>query len=128
MQAKDKLKHEIPLTNDDEFRNCRGFWPVDGSSLWVAAGINPVGNQNTGHVAVIEGRQMLSHNENDLHLVVFDEKHIIVHHTFSVVPKWESSDEEFRFTNNNRTVIFRSPEGFKSYDVLTNAVGDIKKK
>lgn len=73
---------------------------------------------------MIEGHRLISHNENDLHVVVFDNTHIVAHRIFSVVPKWESAEDEFRVTNANHTVIFRSPQGFKQYDVLANTVGE----
>jgi hypothetical protein len=122
VQGKDQSRREVPLTREDEFRHCGVYRPVEGSPLWVGAGFNPVSNQNTGHVAVINGIRGVSHNENDLHIVVFDENRIVIHRTFNVVPKWESSVDEFSFTNGNRTVIFHSPEGFKAYDVQANTV------
>ena len=124
LQAKGKPRCEVPMTRDDEFRNCGSYWPVEDSALWVAVGIDALDNVNTGHVAVINGVQLVSHNENDLHIVVFDSTHIVAHRTFSVVPKWESSADEFTVTNANHAVIFRSPQGFKRYDVLANTVGD----
>ena len=115
LRTKDNSRHEVPTVREDAFRNCGVYRPVDGSPLWVGAGINPLSNENTGHVAVIDGRRLLSHNENDLHVVVFDDRGIAAHRTFSVVPKWESSEEEFTFTNGNRTILFRSPGGAMSY-------------
>jgi len=102
LQERDKSRHVVPMNKADEFRNCGGFWPVEGSTLWVGAGIDPLSNQNTGHLAFIEGRRTISHNENDLHIVVFDAKGVASHRTFSVQPKWESSEDEFGLANGNR--------------------------
>ena len=125
LQEGDKTRHVVPMNKADEFRNCGRFWPVEGSTRWVGAGIDPVSNQNTGHVAVIEGRRTFSYNENDLHIVVFDAKGVAIHRTFSVQPKRESSKDEFGFENGNRTIRFRSPEGPKKYEVLEDKVSII---
>lgn len=124
LQDKDKPKLELSAVRTDEFRYCSQFHAVDSSPLWVGIGLGPLQNANPGHPWMINGVSQTSHNENDLHIVVFDEKHLISHKKFSVIPKFETDEDEFKFDNGNGTIILHSTTGLKKYDVLTDSVSD----
>jgi hypothetical protein len=121
----DNPARELALNGEDS-KYCGQFWPVQNSTLWVGSGINPGSNENTGHAAVFDGKQMLSHNENDLHIIVFDEGGVISRRKLSVVPKWESSVEEVSFDSKNRMLVISSPRGLKKYDPVADSLSDLK--
>jgi hypothetical protein len=123
-------KHELKIFKNpkvlfqDELCYCTNFGAVADSPLWVGAGINPVGIDAPAHAVVVDGRRLISHEEYSLHIVVFDDTHILVHRTLSVALPY--SENRFALTNGNRAVVFKNPEElFKVYDVLADKVGDL---
>ena len=125
LRDKGTVPRELSMLKGEECRFCERFWGIGSNSVWVGAGINPVSNQNTGHVGVIEGKRILSYNENDLHIVVFDDKSLISHRTFSVIPKSESSEEPFLLDADGRAIIFRAPRSLRKYSVLNDSVTEV---
>jgi hypothetical protein len=85
---------------------------VTNSSLWIAAGTDPVGNHFGGY---------------DFHVIVFDSKHLLSHRTFSRKMDYEHPGTEFEFDNGNQTIIIRTSLGFvQKYNVLTDQVTDLR--
>ena len=74
-------------------------WPVADTNLWLAAGIDPVGNGDK------------------LYVVVFDEQHIIRTNVFNVVPKWKSGESEFELQSGNRAILVRTGEGAIKHNI-----------
>ena len=125
-------KHELLMFKNpkflfqDELCYCTSFGAVGDSPLWIGAGVNPVSVDVTAHAVVIDGKRSISHERYDLHVVAFDETHVLVHRAFSVHP---FSENRFALTNDNRTVVFKTHEEvFKVYDVLADTVGDLPKE
>jgi hypothetical protein len=92
--------------NANVFRYCDKFLALENSPLWVAVGIDSI--------------------NNEMHIVVFDGEHILVHRTFKVIPKWKSYEEEFRMEKGNRTIKINSSTGLKKYDVIENSVTNLE--
>jgi len=77
--------------------------PVANTDLWAAAGYLP-------------------HPGGPLVVLVFDRKGFRYNHTLPVVTDWNHPGNDFRFTDDNHTLLFRSATGFDAYDVLTDRV------
>jgi hypothetical protein len=101
-----KFLQNTKMLFGDELSHCGKFGGVVNSPLWVGAGIDTV--------------------DYILHLVVFDNEHVITHQTFKVLGKYITSEDEFTFTNGYRTVIFRAPEGRKEYSVTEGKVLEVQ--
>ena len=104
-----KPRREITVMHPSDFSNYGEYWPINDSPLWVGTGINPVGNKDR------------------LNIILFDENKVARTRTFSVVPKWKSSENEFAFQDGNRTMIIRSPDGLMKYNLVEDAVTKIEK-
>jgi hypothetical protein len=91
---------------------CDKFLPVTNSSFWIAAGTDPLDNFTGG---------------NDFHVLVFDEKHLVSHHTFSMKADYEHPEAQFQFSDGNRTIKIKTPLGYVvSYDVLADRETDLR--
>lgn len=108
------------------FQNCDRFWAVAGSPLWIGTGIDPTSREAGGHPWIYNGQQLTSQNGKDLHIVVFDNSHVLAHRPVTVIPKFESLTDEFTMGNNNMTITINSTVGLKRYDVIHDAFTDFK--
>ncbi|MDB6110210.1 MAG: hypothetical protein JWR69_1960 [Pedosphaera sp.] len=111
MDEKGKPRRELPVmflvnTNAGNYEKC---WPVVGTSQWLVAGTDPIGNRDK------------------LFFVLFDESRIIRTNVFSVIPRWKSEKSEYELQDGNRTMMIRSPEGFEKYDVLAGTADKVEK-
>jgi hypothetical protein len=62
---------------------------------------------------------------DDLHILVFDVAGFVRHRVFTTISK-QGWDEDYtdsaKAQDGNRTIVFKSPEGLKKYDVISNIV------
>jgi hypothetical protein len=109
-----EFKYSERVENDvhSDLHFCDKFIPVTNSPMWIAAGTDPVGNYFGGH---------------DFHVIVFDEKQLLNHRTFSIKTDYEHPENEFEFDKGNQTIIIRTPLGLvQKYDVTTDQVTDLR--
>jgi hypothetical protein len=93
-----KPRRELTFLRDNWIGNdCR---PVDKSPLWVTAGF--FGSK--------------------LSVRVFDDKQMAYQRTLNCTPDLYHGGNDFRFENGNRTLVYRTAQGFEAYDVTTDAV------
>jgi hypothetical protein len=126
LQEKDAALVKMPFLSDRDYdyskrsednipsdlQFCSKFLSVTNSPLWVAAGIDELGNNLSGY---------------DFHVVVFDEKHVRSHRTFNMRREPEDPDQHFDFTDGNRITMIKTPMGLvEKYDVVTDQVTDLR--
>jgi hypothetical protein len=105
-----KPRQELPIMSSVaiaaaySFSNCL---PVEGTNLWIAAGIDPSGNGD------------------NLRFVLFDEKHIIRAKVMKAVPEWKSEKPVNEFQDGNHIMMIRSPDGPEKYEVLADKTAKI---
>src|SRR5258706_8262864 len=134
-QANDKPKRQIFIGDSTTKNFFNPFLAVSNSPLWVTFydTIIWTNRPTAAHVVSLEGvKSYTSHQVNDLHVYVFDDKGYFLHRTFMILQKGEGKPlpegqnyiGEFEFENGNQTIIFKSRAGVKKYDVLTDRVTD----
>lgn len=106
-----KPRRELPVmfSVNVNARNYEKCWAVQGTNLWLAAGIDPIGNRDK------------------LYFVLFDQSRIIRTNVFNVVPKWKSEKDEYELQDGNHTLIIRAPDGLEKYDVLADKTANVEK-
>lgn len=99
--------------------------PVADTDLWVSTDLiyvsgssPPIVKQKPGG-----GIEAVSYPQV-FHILVFNANGVVAdqkEHAF-----WVNKEEEaYRFEPGNRAIIFRSPQGFKKYDVVKNTLSDL---
>lgn len=106
-----KMRRELPimLSVNVKAKNYEKCWPVGDTNQWLAAGFDPIGNQDR------------------LHFVLFDENRIIRNNVFEVISKWESESSPYELHDGNHTLILKTPEGLMRYDVLADKIIKIER-
>ena len=105
------------------FGNCLA---VKDSPLWVAIWCEPTWTNiiDAAHIVVGKGKR------DDLHILMFAEKGIMRHRIFTTKSKqgWdEDYEDSAKAQNGNRTIVFKSPEGPKQYDVVSNVITTLER-
>ena len=81
------------------YSNCL---PVEGTNLWIAAGVDP------------------NADGNKLRFVLFDPNRIIRAKIFTMDPSLASAESGYAFKDGNRTMLIRSSDSLEKYDVLAD--------
>jgi hypothetical protein len=116
-----KARREISWLNDTGvfFEHYR---PVANSPLWI--GVTLYDGAAGNAPAILDSKGQIVALPNKLFVVVFNANGIVAQHTFHAF--WVNApDEAFRIAARNASVIFRSPTGFKKFDVTTDATIDL---
>ena len=95
--------------------------PVKDSALWVSFWCWPTWTNVTDAAGVIVDKR----KRDDLHVVVFDVTGFARHRVFTTESK-QGWDEDYQDSasaqDGNQTIIFKSPEGPKQYNVTADTV------
>ncbi|HEV2972520.1 MAG TPA: hypothetical protein VGY55_21295 [Pirellulales bacterium] len=114
LEEKDKPRRELSPAHS-ELACCESYLPVSGSDLWVGAYLNI----NAYHLPPKNPESLYF----ELNVVVFDTQQFVAHQKFDATFD-KSPTDAFRLENGNRTLIIRSPNRLKKYDVIAGRLTD----
>jgi hypothetical protein len=120
-EEKGKPRREISWLNRASayFEN---YLPVENSTAWVGAKLYQGAADDVP--AVLDSKGQLLAYPNKLFVVVFNADGIVAQQTLHAI--WiHTQDEAFRIEPGNRAIIFRSPQGFKRFDIPANTITDL---
>lgn len=135
-QEGDKPGRKFWIGNSRTNQLMGNFLAVSNSSMWVTFDdtISWTDRPSAAHTVTNEqGESHTSYIANDLHIYVFDDKGFLLHRTFLILQRGEGKllpESEFPSSgkvdteNGNRTLIFKTPEGLKKYDVPADTLTD----
>lgn len=95
----------VDVAAANNYSNCL---PVEGTNLWIAAGVDP------------------NADGNKLRFVLFDLNRIIRAKIFTMDPSLASPESGYEFKDGNRTMLVRSPDGLEKYNVLADTTSKLK--
>lgn len=96
--------------------------PVKDTNLWVSFWCWPTWTNVTDATGEVVDKR----KRDDLHVLVFDVAGFSRHRVFTTRSKqgWdEDYEDSARAQDGNRTIVFKSPDGLKQYDVISDTMG-----